>query len=252
MKSSLTVLAASTILVLTLLLTSMHTVPSGSVGFVSTFNVINPETRGPGVTFTIPFVQEIKTINVQQVTVPEEFHVQTLDKQVITVTGTAIYNINPNNAATTAINIGTDANKIKQNAFQSQFLATVKQEVAIYNMDDAIGKQEQIGLDIEKKLRARLNKTGTIKFDSFNLTGFKPSDDVQEAIEQTQVALQRKKQADTDLETAKITAQANKILSDSISPALNQQKAIEKWNGQSQVFNVNGSAGNTSVILPSK
>jgi regulator of protease activity HflC (stomatin/prohibitin superfamily) len=250
MNIKLLIVAAVTSVIL--LSTSIHTVPSGSVGFVSTFNVINTETRAPGVTLTLPLIQNIELINVQQVTVPEEFHVQTLDKQVITVSGTAIYNINPDNAATTAINIGTEIDKIKANAFQSQFLATVKQEVAAYNMDDAIGKQEKIGLDIEKKLKNRLDKTGTIKFDSFNLTGFKPSDDVQNAIEQTQVALQRKKQADTDLETAKITAQANKILSDSISPALNQQKAIEKWNGQSQVFNVNGGGGNTSVILPSK
>ena len=248
----LKLLIAALIATIILVSSSVHTVPSGSVGFVSTFDVINPETRGPGVTFTLPIVQEIKTINVQQVTVPEEFSVQTKDKQVIKVTGTAIYNINPDNAATTAINIGTNADKIKANAFQPQLLATVKQAVAKYDMDAAIGEQEVIGANIEATLKTKLNKTGTIKFDSFNLTGFTPSEDVQNAIEQTQVALQRKKQADTDLETAKVTAQANKILSDSISPTLNQQKAIEKWNGQSQVFNVNGSGGNTSVILPSK
>jgi regulator of protease activity HflC (stomatin/prohibitin superfamily) len=249
---NLKLLASGLLLFVIVLSSSMGTVASGYVGFVDTFGVINPEPRSPGITFTIPVIQRLKTINVQQVTVEEEFHVQTLDKQVIKVTGTAIFNINPDNAATTAINIGTDAEKVKQNAFQSQFLATVKQEVATYNMDDAIGKQEQIGSDIEKKLKTRLDKVGTIKFDSFNLTGFKPTEEVQNAIEQRQVALQKKQQAETELETAKITAQSNEILSKSISPALNQQAAIEKWDGKTQVFNLGNSAGNTSVILPSK
>lgn len=247
----LKLLLCGVVFVLVVSLSSIQAVPSGSVGFVSTFNVINPATRSPGITFIIPLIQNLKLINVQQVTVPEEFHVQTLDKQVITVNGTAIYNINPSNAATTAINIGTDADKIKQNAFQPQFLATVKQEVSIHNMDEAIGLQGQIASTIEKKLKAKLDAAGVIKFDSFNLTGFKPSDDVQNAIEQVQVALQRKKQAETDLETAKITAQSNEVLSKSISPALNQHQAIEKWDGKTQVFNLGGS-GNPSVILPSK
>ena len=148
----LKLLIAALIATIILVSSSVHTVPSGSVGFVSTFDVINPETRGPGVTFTLPIVQEIKTINVQQVTVPEEFSVQTKDKQVIKVTGTAIYNINPDNAATTAINIGTNADKIKANAFQPQLLATVKQAVAKYDMDAAIGEQEVIGANIEATL----------------------------------------------------------------------------------------------------
>ena len=248
----LKLLVATIFATLILVSSSVHTVPSGSVGFVSTFNVINTETRSPGVTFTIPFIQDLKTINVQQVTVAEEFHVQTSDNQVITVTGTAIYNVNPKNASITATNIGTDAEKIRANALQSQLLAVTKQIVNTRDMDTAISEQGKIADEIQAKLKAKLDKAGTIEFDALNITGFKPSDDVQEAIEQRQVALQKKQQALTDLETAKITAQSNEVLSKSITPALIQQEAVKKWNGQSQVFNVNGGGGNTSVILPNK
>ena len=42
----------------------------------------------------------------------------------------------------------------------------------------------------------------------------------------------RLKQAQTELEIAKINAQSNKVLSDSITPQLLQKEALEKWNGQ--------------------
>lgn len=245
-NTTLKIVLGLSALILVLLSISIKVVPSGYVGFVDTLGVINENTRKPGVTFTWPLFQGLKLINVQQNAVPEEFHVQTLDNQIIHVTGTAIYNINESNAARTAITIGTDVEKIKATAFQAQLLAAVKQEVNKKNMQDAISKQGEIATNIQARLTEVLGKNGTITFDSFNLTGFKPSEEVQAAIEQKQVAEQNKLKAQTELEIAEIDAKKNELLSKSLSSLLIQDRTVSKWDGKSQVF---GNT-NTSVILP--
>jgi regulator of protease activity HflC (stomatin/prohibitin superfamily) len=106
MSSLLNRLLIALAIAITLIALSIKVVPSGTVGVVSSFGVVQSPPRQPGLNFLIPLAQTIQEISIQTKAIPEEFTVQTRDSQQIKVTATATYAINPPNAPAIIANIG--------------------------------------------------------------------------------------------------------------------------------------------------
>jgi hypothetical protein len=100
------------------------------------------------------------------------------------------------------------------------------------------GKEDLLN-EVKTLLNQRLGSKGIqIQLITF-VNALRVDKQVQNSINATLTAAQkaaeaenRLKQARTELEIAKINAQSNRVLSESITPQLLQKEALEKWNGQ--------------------
>lgn len=247
MKSKNITVIVSIALGLILILSAVTIIPSGYVGIKTNLGKISPNVLNPGVNLVIPLIETVNNMSVQQQQVPETFAVQTKDNQLITVTGTAVYNINPSNAANTAIRIGYDPDTISKVVFQPKLLSTTKRVISQYGMEDAISKQAEISTEIQAELIQSLSTDGSIVFDGFNITGFVLNPDVQRSIESKQIALQEKQRKQTELETAQLENQRLSKIGSALTPLLIEQQLIEKWDGKSLLIR-----GNNSVLIDSK
>lgn len=112
-----------------------------------------------------------------------------------------------------------------------------------------LSNQAAIADEIVKGINENLKAQSVVSLQSFTITGFVLDEQVQQAIENKAIALQKQQQAQIDLQTARTIAENNDIISKSLTPTLLQKTAIDKWNGNSAVFNVGGSTNQPPVII---
>jgi regulator of protease activity HflC (stomatin/prohibitin superfamily) len=234
---------------------SIVPVQEGTVHAVYRFGQAQEQILTPGLNIVMPFITSTKQLDVSTKSVPEKFTSLTSDGQQVTITATANYNINGIHAAQTAklVILSGDKDKdsevIKNVALQPILLGEVKQVIAKYPISYVISNQASIGEEIVKGINENLKQQSVISLQSFVVTGIVLDEQVQQAIENKAIALQRQAQAEIDFKTAEIIAKNNDIISKSLTPVLLQDAAIKKWNGNSSVFTVGGSTNSTPVIV---
>ncbi len=248
MKPTIDKIITILVLVVAIIALSIKIVPSGTVGVVSSFGVVQSPPRQPGLNFLIPFVQTIQEISIQTKAIPEEFTVQTRDSQQIKVTATATYAINPVNAPAIVANIGRTENAVTSVVIQPVLVSSVKRVVTVYAMQEVIENQARISGEIREDIIKELDKQGYVNFRDFAVTGFVLDAEVQKSIEQKQIAIQEKQRKMTELETAQIEAQRLKTLDAVLSDRILLKQAIDKWDGNS-LIPPTASGGNVNLLL---
>lgn len=132
------------------------------------------------------------------------------------------------------------ADEITSTIIRSQVRDAINLVASKMKITDIFGAgKEQLLTEVKDILNQRLSPKG-IQLQLVTFVGaLRVDQQVQNSINATLTAAQkaaeaenRLKQAQTELEIAKINAQANKVLSESITPQLLQKSALEKWNGQ--------------------
>lgn len=254
------------IVCLIVLFGSWYQVPTGNVAIVTQFGKVVREGR-EGLNFKIPLIEtaHIMTIQVQKYESPED--AATHDLQTVTTTIAVNFHLNPDKAREVYTRFGMDYVNTILVPTVSQ---TLKQVTATHPVDfliqDRVTPQGE-----EEKLLQNQWWSPYIGVDAVNLTNFKPSDQYAAAIEQKQVAqqgvqtkLQIQAQAKVDADTAVITAQgianskvvaaqaeaqANDLITKSLSPELLQYQYILKLApGVQTIFLPSGQ--NQQFILP--
>ena len=235
---------------------SVVLVQEGTVHAVYKFGEAQQQILTPGLNLVTPFITSTKQLDVSTKSIPETFTSLTQDGQQVTIKATANYNVNGVHASQTAKLVmltgdrDRDAELIRSVALQPILLGEVKQVIAKYPISYVISNQAGIGEEIVKGINEILKTQSVISLQSFVVTGIVLDEQVQQAIENKAIALQKQAQAEIDLKTAKIIADNNKIISESLTPVLLQDAAIKKWNGNSSVFTVGSSnSGSTPVIV---
>jgi regulator of protease activity HflC (stomatin/prohibitin superfamily) len=114
-------------------------------------------------------------------------------------------------------------------------------------MTHIINNQAAVSQEIIELINTSLANQAIINLQNLAITGIVLDPEVQASIEAKAIATQEQEAAVIKAETAKILAQQNDILFKSLTPQILQQKAIEKWNGNTLVFG-NGTS-NTPIIL---
>lgn len=248
MKSEVKIGLGVTILIL-IIITLCNTVvfvKTGEIGVVTRFGAVQDKVMQAGINFKIPFIQGVKKINCKTQELTTENNSATKDLQDISMSISINYCVNVDKAPELYKTVGQDYKDI----ILIPILAdTVKSASAEYTAEETITKRAEMSNKIYEKLNTRLNDQG-ITVTNVNIINLNFSDTYNQAIEEKNVALQRTLKAQQELETTKIeaekkvaeaegTANANRILNESLSKENlekqkleNEAKAIEKWNGQ--------------------
>ena len=234
--------AVSLIGVAFIVLSCIRTVPTGHTGVVTVFGTVQNGTLDAGIHFVAPWKKVINMDNrIQKVS--GDMSGTTSDMQDVYTTFTLNYQISKADASTIYRTIGTD---YEAKVIEAQTRNTVKAVLAKYAATELVTNRSEVASAIEKELENVLNKYNIEVVDTAieNLTF---SDEFNDSIEQKVIAEQNLERAKTEQEKLNLevqqeaqrkitaangTAEANKILADSINDTILQKNIIEKWNGE--------------------
>lgn len=251
-----------------LLFSSAATVPAGHTGVVVTLGKVSTNTMSEGFHLKAPFIQSVVPVS-NQIQV-YEVDAPAVSKDLQTVSSRIAVNYRVQSAESAKIyqNIGGDYEAV---VLTPAVQESVKSVTAQYTAEQLITERASVGEEIKAILQKKVAEYG-LQIEKFNIVNFDFSAEFNAAIEQKQVAEQnllkteteqkealviaeaeaKKKviaaKAEADAITAKAQAQAdaNKLVNDSLTELVLQDKMLEKWDGA--LPKVNGS-DSSSLLL---
>jgi regulator of protease activity HflC (stomatin/prohibitin superfamily) len=221
-----------------LLANSVSVIPVGKVGIKTQFGEIKGNTLESGLNFKLPFIQNINKINCQVQKIEVNASAASKDMQTVTSKLAINYSIDKISATKLYKDIGV---KYEEIIISPTIQETVKNITAQFTAEELIAKRSEVSNKISDNLIVKLKDKG-INIIGVNIVNFDFSEAYNKAIEDKQVAQQNTLKAIQDLErikveaeqrivNAKSNAEANRLLEQSLTAEILNQKAIEKWNG---------------------
>ena len=257
--------------VVLILLSCAKSIPAGHTGVVTTFGQVQNYTLDSGLNFQPPWNRIIKMDNrVQKQTV--NLMSFSSDIQEVSIAYTVNYQISKADAMTIYSSIGTDYYNV---IIAPNIAESVKVVTARYTAEQLVGKRDTLAMEIEDILSDRLAEYNILLVNT-SIEDMDFTDAFTNAVEEKQVAQQKKLKAQTEqeqltmekqaqaerdviaaqaaLEVSKIEAEAveyagqkeaaaNKAISESITPTLIEYYKIQQWNGALPTI-----TGNDSII----
>ena len=228
---------------------SFTIIPTGYTGVVTTFGQISKETIPNGFNFHLPFVQQIHQVcNKQQdMSFSGKVWSETKNRTAIYYDAvTVTYQISGSRSAWICANVANyEDNLITQSLIASAIKSSSKELVD----EDATNRGKIEPLALEKLQESLDNKygedtiminkvvIGNADFDESYNNAIAEKQNAQLAYEKQQIENQRLiEQAEAEAKAKKIAAQgeadANQILTSSLSQDIFTQMMLEKWNGE--------------------
>ncbi|MEK7588958.1 MAG: prohibitin family protein [Patescibacteria group bacterium] len=242
--------------VLILLFGTFGTIGAGEIGVRTRFSKV-VGTIQPGIYMKVPFMEQVHKIDIKVKTVDYDkngvegdamdtsaLSASSKDLQAVWANIVVNYSVNPMNA----IEIYTNYRSAEQFGFaivEPIIRETVKSITAQYTAEELVTKRLEISDKVFSLLSEQLPAKGAILSQS-NLTNFDFSSAFNKAIEDKVTAVQNaetqknkleqiKYEAQQTIETAKATAEAQRISAQALAAQGGsdyvQLKAIEKWDG---------------------
>lgn len=218
-----------------LVLFSGANVGPGYVGVVQDLSGINPgqQPLSQGFHPVVPFVTNIHAVSIQpQNHTFKEVGAASKELQNVYVDGGVNYHINADQAARLTISGGTAY--IVSVVFDPAFQDYIKTVIPTYPVEQILPNRDAIRASVKDLLAAKAASYGIVVDDVF-LTNIHFDPDYTKAIEAKQVAAQQLEQAKIAAQTAVAQAQgqaqANQILTQSLTANLILWNEIQKWNG---------------------
>ncbi|MBR4178406.1 MAG: prohibitin family protein [Bacilli bacterium] len=214
------------------ILSSFQTIESGEVGLKVRFGKIVDSSLNEGLNLKIPYIEEIKKVNikVQKVEIPTES--STKDMQLIDSTIAVNYRVDSQKASNLYRTVG---NTYEQTVLTPAIQESIKSAIAQYNAEEITTKRSEVSKKCLEALQSKVEKYGIIVED-FNLTDFNFSAEYTKAIEEKQVAEQKLQKAKLEAEAkvieAEATKKANDLMKQSLTKELIEKQMIEKWDGK--------------------
>jgi regulator of protease activity HflC (stomatin/prohibitin superfamily) len=258
------VIAGLVALVVGYLALSVNIVPPGHVGVVVQLGQVQPNTLPPGAYFR-PFLLQ-NVIDFETRVRPHNFReidAASREYQSVKLTGTLNFAIDAQQADDLYQRVGLDfAGRVIDAAFSD----TIKEIIPRFAVTEILAKREEIRAQTKEKLSTLLGRYGILVEDVY-LTDISFSQEYTQAIEQKQVAqqlvererevLNQKRiqaeqsevealgQARAEVARAQGAAEANRLLTQSITPELIEYQRVQKWDGRMPLYQ-----GNANVMLP--
>lgn len=248
----LIIIGVAAIFVLVVLLNSFTVVQAGHTGVVVTMGSVNEGVLQEGIHFKVPFVQNVVKIDnrIQKLEVNTEAFSKDLQsvKTVLAIN----YRVDTSKSYSIYKNIGADYESVLVVPAVNEVLKAI---TAQYTAEESVTNRALISDGLVKGLNEKLNELGLYITD-VNIIDFDFSEAFITAIEEKQVAQQQLLKAETEKQTAITNAQAsaeaakikaegdakaNKLLNDSLTDKVLENKKIDKWNGE--LPKVSGSNG---------
>lgn len=222
------------------------TVPTGHVGIKTRFGKVQDTTIQEGLNFKAPFIEKIVRIDCRTQKVELTSATATKDLQEVTFKIAVNYNIVKNTANELYRDVGVNFQDIIVNP---AILESIKAVTAQYTAEELITKRSEVSNKMQETLKEKIENKGFNVVD-FNIIDLDFSAEYNQAIEKKQVAEQQAKQAEYELqkarvenekkvENAKAEAEVMRLQNQEITEKTLdlkelevQEKLIEKWNGQ--------------------
>lgn len=265
------ILALIILIALVFLLTQMIRINTPTqVSVITRLGQIN-NIAGPGMYFTIPFIDRAVTYDTTIESVEcitgvgksncQALNAATKDLQTVKVEVQVTYRINPKdieNLYRLVQDQSTFSNIIVPSAIEESMKATTSK----YTAEELIQKRSEVGEDLLQTLETKL-QLFSLDLVSLNITNFEFSEAYQRAIDEKSVVQQQIQTQKATLERAQIDAQIkftqaeaeakaieiqNKALEQ--SPNYLELKKIEKWDGKLPIYE--GSSNGTIIDLSNK
>lgn len=264
-KTKLTVAAVVILLIIaaSVVVSAITIVPAGCSGVVLTFGKASDNVMTEGLNFKIPFVQNVVIISnkIQK----QEVEAAAVSKDLQTVSSNIAVNYRVLSSSSSSIykNIGREYETI---ILLPAVQESMKSVSAKYTAEELITLRAQVGEEIKSTLVEKVEEYG-IHIEKFNIVNFDFSAEFNDAIEAKQVAEQNLIKTKTEQEQALVIAdaeaavikkkaeaqaEANRLLSESLTPEVVEYEKIQKWDGKLPIatgsnsfIDVSGLAENT-------
>ena len=244
------IIGAFIILLLVCFFNSITIIQPGSVGIVIRLGEAQPNALEEGVHFVIPFITQVRELNVKIQKAEVKTAAASKDLQTVNAAIVVNYRVDKTKAVTLFREIGINyLATVIEPAIQEAF----KADSAKYTAEALITERSTVSLGIRESISTRLLQFGVV-VDAVNITNFDFSSEFNTAIEAKVTAAQRAEQAKNELEryrfeaqqkveTAKGEAEAIMEKAKAEAEALSLKKqfatmeliwlsAVEKWDGK--------------------
>lgn len=235
------------IFIIITLISSLTTVPTGFVGVKTRFGQVQDTTIQEGLNLKLPFVEKIVKMDCRTQKTEYTMEASSKDLQKISNFKVAInYNVSKETANQLYKEVGVDYKSvIVEPAIQEAMKATI----ANYTAEELITKRNEVSAFALNSLFDKLQDKG-IQLTSLNILDLSFSEEFDKAVEEKQIVEQETQKAQYELEKAKVEnekkienakaeaevmRQQNEQITENylrLKEIENEQKAIEKWNGQ--------------------
>lgn len=237
-------------------------IPAGHVGVVSSFGKVQEDELPPGLHFVLPIVNDVEDIEtrVRQVRL-EGYTAASREQQDLFLTLTLNYHLRSAEASTMVQEVGTD--------YEAKIILPRLQDIPKTVTDDyptntVLNEREEIRQLMAQLLRDELEPYGIV-VDNILLENFSYSPEYNASIEQKQIEEQRVSTERQILEQQRIQAEqavvqaegvanariaeargeaeANRLITESLTPALLQWTAIQRLQDNVQIMLVPSDGG---------
>lgn len=234
---------------------------AGERGIIMHFGEVQSEILNEGFHPILPIYTNIKKMSVRVRKIDVATKVGTKDLQTLDLTTSINWHIEPDRVNRVYQQIG-DERQIAETIVIPAVSEILKASTPQRTAEEILKQRSDLKQEIEKTLKSRLIKYG-LQVDDVSLTkvGFSP--EFTKAIELKQIAeqdakkaeyesLKAAKQAEAEVNRARGTAEAQKLLKQSLNRDLLQKQAIEKWDGKfPTVMGGNGALPLINITPPS-
>ena len=258
-------------MMLLILLTNMVViVDAGFVGVVTHFGAVQEEVLPEGMHFVVPVQTKVEPINVRVQKIEADAKASSKDLQNVTSKVALNYYLDKGKANTIFQELGVN---YKSTIISPTIQESIKSVTAKYTAEELITKRPLVKKDVFEDIKVRLGENNIIVSD-FSIVDFNFSSEFNRAIEAKQIAEQRALtarndldrikteaeqvtakaigEADAELAKAKAQAEAQKLLSQTLTKDILQLKTIEKWDGKTPIAIGEGSTSFLDIAAAAK
>ncbi len=262
LKSYLYMGGGAFFLLLAFMLRPFTVVNAGERGVVMHFGQVQEKTLDEGFHFVLPIYTHVKKMSVRVKKVDVKTKVGTKDLQTLDVKTAVNWHIVANRANWVYQQIGDDR-QVQDTIIIPAISEVLKSTTPQRTAEEILKQRGSLKEEIENALKPRLTKYG-LQVDDVSLVNIGFSDGFTKSIEQKQIAeqdakkaefeaLKASRQAEAEVNRAKGTAEAQKLLRQSLNRELLEKQAIEKWDGKfPTVMGGNGAVPFINMPAPQK
>lgn len=213
----------------------------GERGIRTVFGAVNDEPLQPGPHLWVPFVYGTSMMDVQIKKSEVDETAASKDMQDVHAKIAINWSLSPENVIKTYRSIG-DERAVERVILMPAVNEVMKSATSKRTAEEVLSKRMEMKQDIDAALTTRLSQYG-IKLYDVSIVNLSFSKEFSDAIEAKQIAEQQAQQASytakkatedakAEIERAKGQAESQRLIRQTITSEILQQKAIEKWDGK--------------------
>ena len=229
------------------LFNSFKSIPTGFVGVKTRFGEVQNTVMNEGINFKVPYIEKIVLIDCRTQKLDYTMEASSKDLQKITNLKVSVnYNVVKSSANQLYREVGTSYQTV---VLEPAIFEAIKSTIANYTAEELITKRSEVSALATEQLFNRVHDKG-ITITALNITDLSFSPEFDAVIEQKQIVEQQTKQAQLELEKAKIENETKIENAKAEAEVMKQQNSqiteqtlrlkeleimeeyVEKWNGQ--------------------